>query len=106
MYNNNYYGFASRIPQSHVTALSHPFVLKAAKMRMLVFVSVLFYMSACTYGLPPLSEWLKTNNESNIFALLVAGSQSWMNYRHQVRSGMKTNRRNFGCKHRIVCTAG
>ena len=53
---------------------------------MKLFVCVVLLASAaglCSAG-PSLHGMLKGKESGNIWALLVAGSNSWMNYRHQV----------------------
>ena len=45
---------------------------------------VLFVHATGTYARPPLHKLLHGKAASNIWVLIVAGSNTWMNYRHQV----------------------
>lgn len=50
-------------------------------MRVFLATVLLFCVSAVTLALP---QRLNGTDGANIYALLVAGSNTWMNYRHQV----------------------
>lgn len=51
----------------------------------LVCVSVVLAMAVVCQAGPSLHQMLEGKEAGSIWALIVAGSNTWMNYRHQVR---------------------
>ena len=57
-----------------------------AKMRLFLALTVIFCASPIISGLPPISKFLNGTEDGKIWVLVVAGSNGYYNYRHQVFS--------------------
>ena len=64
------------------------FRMPLTEMRILPAVGLFLCVASATYANPALhlQKALKGKEAGQIYALLVAGSNTWMNYRHQVRA--------------------